>query len=154
MYRWTGLAEFGRAGTTVGVAWDARNGMLLMGIDSARPLDGLFLDGVSPSFVVGAGLFPALSGRGGCRVRWNLGQLPFHRELPPGFLAWKDALRQVKAFLSAVSVQGEKVRAERKHQRAVQSDALLTACVRLEGQGGLDPVEGAGDVAACPVPLP
>ena len=89
-----GRAGFKRAGATVGVAWDAGKGALLVAVDGAA-LAPLFPDGVNPGPVVGAGLFPALSGWGGCRVAWNLGQRPFRHPPPPGFLPCAAAPEQV-----------------------------------------------------------
>ena len=86
--------EFTRAGATVGVAWDAGKGALLVAVDGAA-LAPLFPDGVRPGPVVGAGLFPAVSGCGSCRVGWNLGQLPFRHPPPPGFLPCTAAPEQV-----------------------------------------------------------
>ncbi len=87
VWKSVGLAEFERAGATVGVAWDAGKGALLVAVDGAD-LAPLFPDAVAPGPAVGAGLFPVLSGRGGCRVRWNLGRQAWRHEPPAGFLPW------------------------------------------------------------------
>ncbi len=80
-----GLMKFQHAGATVGVAWDAVAGALLVTVDG-EALNPVFTDGVAPGPVVGVGLFPALSGSDGCRVGWNLGRRPFRHPPPPGFL--------------------------------------------------------------------
>ncbi len=90
-FKEAGLQGFGVAGATVGGAWDAGAGSLLVGVDGTSPLAPLFPDGVAPGPVIGAGLFPALSGKDGCRVRWNMGQRPFRHAPPPSFLPWADA---------------------------------------------------------------
>ena len=79
-----GLAGFQRAGALVGVAWDAAAGALLVSVDGSA-LAPLFSSGVAPGPAVGAGLYPAVSGEEGCRVRWNA-QGPFRHAPPPGFL--------------------------------------------------------------------
>ncbi len=80
-----GLTGFHRKGATVGVAWDAAAGALLLTVDGA-PLESLFPAGVAPGAAVGAGLFPVVSGMGGYCVRWNAGQRPFRHGPPEGFL--------------------------------------------------------------------
>jgi hypothetical protein len=85
-----GRADFKRAGATVGLAWDAGAGALLVAVDGADPTQ-LFPEGLKAGPVVGAGLFPALSGKGGCRVGVNLGQRPFRYAPPAGFLACSSA---------------------------------------------------------------
>ena len=69
----------------MGVAWDWVAGALLVAVDGAA-LTPLFPDGVKPGPTVGAGLFPAVSGMGGCRVLWNVGHRPFRHGPPLGFL--------------------------------------------------------------------
>ncbi len=59
-----------RRGAKLCVAWDSDAGSLLVGVDGAAPTN-LFPTGVTPGSAVGVGLFPALSGWGGCRVRCN-----------------------------------------------------------------------------------
>ncbi len=93
------------------VAWDAGEGggTLLVGVDSAA-LQPLFPKDVKPCSAVGVGLFPALSGWGGCRVRCNLGRdlgrRPFKYGPPEGFHPYstvvpaQDAACQVLACLS------------------------------------------------------
>jgi hypothetical protein len=85
-----GLAGFCRSGATVGLAWDAGAGALLMAVDGADPKP-LFPTGLQAGLAVGVGLFPALSGRDGCRVGVNLGQRPFRHAPPAGFLACSSA---------------------------------------------------------------
>ena len=75
------------------VAWDASSGVLLASVDGAA-LQPLFPYGVAPGPAVGACLFPALSGSGGCRVRVNLGSLPWRHAPPEGFLPWAAFLGQ------------------------------------------------------------
>ncbi len=98
-----GLAQFKRAGATVGLAWDARAGALLVAVDGADPMP-LFLEGLKAGPAVGAGLFPALSGREGCQVGVNLGLRPFRHAPPAGFLpcfsAALAALEQVAIFFA------------------------------------------------------
>ena len=89
-----GLADFQRAGAHVGVAWDAAAGALLVSVDGSA-LAPLFPSDVAPGAAVGAGLFPAVSGKGGCRVRWNAGGRPFRHPPPPGFLPCTQAPGQV-----------------------------------------------------------
>ncbi len=78
-------AKFDRAGAFVGVAWDATAGALLVSVDGSA-LAPVFPSDVAPGPVVGAGLYPAVSGQEGCRVRWNVGQHSFRHPPPPGFL--------------------------------------------------------------------
>jgi hypothetical protein len=78
-------AGFQRAGAHVGVAWDAAAGALLVSVDGSD-LAPLFPTGVAPGPAIGAGLYPAVSGSLGCRVRWNAGRQPFRHAPPPGFL--------------------------------------------------------------------
>ncbi len=85
-----GRADFKRAGAAVGLAWDAGAGALLVAVDGADPKP-LFPEGLKAGPVVGAGLFPALSGKDGCRVGVNLGQRPFRHAPPAGFLACSSA---------------------------------------------------------------
>jgi hypothetical protein len=73
--------------------------MLLVAINGAT-LKTLFPKGVAPGSTVGAGLFPALSGGGGCQVKWNLGHQPF-RIQPAGFRPWAFAATQGKRNLGA-----------------------------------------------------
>ncbi len=153
-WRNAGLAGFRRAGATVGLAWDAGSGAVLAGVDGASPLVPLFPDSVAPGPVIGAGLFPALSGKGGCRVRWNLGQRPFRHAPPPGLLPFIDAAlgqvdRMRASALTSLCDAG----------RAAQCDQPLTVCGRVRAwgvlQGGADLVEGRdGDAVPCPVSLP
>ena len=75
----------------MGVAWDTEAGALLVAVDGAE-LAPIFPDGVTPGAAVGAGLFPAVSGRDGCRVRLNVGQRAFRHGPRAGFLGW--ALQQ------------------------------------------------------------
>ena len=84
-----GLAGFERAGAHVGVAWDAAAGALLVSVDGSA-LAPLFSSGVAPGAAVGAGLYPAVSGSNGCRVRWNA-QGPFRHAPPDGFLPFAAA---------------------------------------------------------------
>ncbi len=77
--------QFQRAGAHVGVAWDAAAGALLVSVDGSA-LAPLFRSGVAPGPAVGAGLFPAVSCRYGCRLRWNAGRQPFRHAPPHGFL--------------------------------------------------------------------
>ncbi len=72
------------------MAWDADAGALLAAVDGADPKP-LFPKGLKPGPAVGAGLFPALSGKRGCRVGVNLGQLPFRHAPPAGFLPCSSA---------------------------------------------------------------
>jgi hypothetical protein len=72
-------------GATVGLAWDAGAGALLVAVDGKDPTP-LFPEGLKPGPAVGVGLFPALSGQDGCRVRVNLGLLAFRHAPPAGFL--------------------------------------------------------------------
>jgi hypothetical protein len=95
-----GQAGFARAGATVGLAWDAGAGALLVAVDGADPTP-LFPEGLKPGPAVGAGLFPALSGSEGCRVDVNLGQRPFRHTPPAGFLPCSSA---VPAALEQVCV--------------------------------------------------
>jgi hypothetical protein len=85
-------AGFGRVGATVRVAWEVKTNMLLVAINGAK-LMPLIHKGVVPGSTVGAGLFPAISGGGGCQVRWNLGQQRFRYELPQEYLPWASANR-------------------------------------------------------------
>jgi hypothetical protein len=89
-----GLPNFMRAKSIVGIAWDVKKGALLVAVDDSV-LTPLFREGVQPGPAVGAGLFPVLSGRAGCRVAYNLGQRKFKKELPTGFRPCSDALKQV-----------------------------------------------------------
>jgi hypothetical protein len=73
----------------VGVAWDAAAGALLVSVDGSAPVP-FFPSGVAPGPAVGAGLYPAVSGGDGCRVRWNVGG-PFRHPPPPGFLPFAAA---------------------------------------------------------------
>ena len=82
-------AKFERAGAFVGVAWDAAAGALLVSVDGSAPAP-LFSSGVAPGAAVGAGLYPAVSGEDGCRVRWNA-QGPFRHAPPDGFLPFAAA---------------------------------------------------------------
>ena len=75
--------EFDRAGALVGVAWDATAGALLVSVDGSD-LVTLFPSGIAPGPAVGVGLFPAVSGKDGCRVRWNV-RGPFRHPPPDGF---------------------------------------------------------------------
>jgi hypothetical protein len=95
-----GQAGFERAGATVGLAWDAGAGALLVAVDGADPKP-LFPEGLKAGPAVGAGLFPALSGSEGCRVDVNLGQRPFRHTPPAGFLPCSSA---VPAALEQVCV--------------------------------------------------
>ena len=79
-----GGANFKLVGAQVGVAWDAAAGALLVSVDGSA-LAPLFPSDVAPGAAVGAGLYPAVSGEEGCRVRWNA-QGPFRHAPPPGFL--------------------------------------------------------------------
>ncbi len=81
----SGLA-FDSPGSTVGVAWDADAGALLAAANG-EALAPIFPDGLKSGPAVGTGLFPALSGCGGCRVGFNLGQRPFRHPPPSGFLS-------------------------------------------------------------------
>jgi hypothetical protein len=72
------------------VAWDGSSGSLLASVDGAA-FQPLFPGGVAPGPVVGAGLFPAVSGIHGCRVRVNLGSRPWRHAPPDGFLPWAQA---------------------------------------------------------------
>ncbi len=96
-----------RKGATVGVAWDAENGALLVGIDGAA-LAPLFSEGVEPGPAVGAGLFPALSGVGRCRVLCNLGcdlqRRPFRHEPPAGFLPCAASISSAPDHVTACPV--------------------------------------------------
>ena len=78
-----GGKNFDRAGALVGVAWDATAGALLVSVDGSDPV-ALFPSGIAPGPAVGAGLFPAVSGQDGCRVRWNAAG-PFRYPPPDGF---------------------------------------------------------------------
>jgi hypothetical protein len=82
--------KFPRVGATVGVAWDAGAGSLQVAVDGAN-LFPLFPDGLRPGLSVGAGLFPAMSGSGGCRVGFNLGGRPFRHPPAGGFLPCAEA---------------------------------------------------------------
>jgi hypothetical protein len=77
---------FDEPGCTVGVAWDAHAGALLAAANG-KALAPVFPDGLKPGPAVGTGLFPALSGCLGCRVRFNLGQCPFRHPPPEGFVS-------------------------------------------------------------------
>ncbi len=81
---------FKRNGATIMVAWDSSSGELLASVDGAA-LRPLFLDGVAPGPVVGTGLFPAVSGYGGCRVLVNVGSRPWRHAPPECFLPWAQA---------------------------------------------------------------
>jgi hypothetical protein len=88
-----------RKGVTVGVAWDAVAGALLVAVNGAA-LAPVFSEGLNPGPAVGAGLFPALSGKG-CSVKYNLGKRPFQHTPPSGLhpcaaaahwqVAWRHA---------------------------------------------------------------
>ena len=96
-YKNDGRVKFQEVGAIVGVAWDAVAGSLLVGVNGAD-LVPLFPQALAPGSVVGAGLFPALSGEKGCRVGWNLGRdlarRPFRHPPPAGFLPCADAAAQ------------------------------------------------------------
>ena len=87
MYSNAALARFDHAGATVGVAWDAAAGALLVAVDGAA-FAPAFSAGIAPGAIVGSGLFPVLSGKGGCRVRLNLGQRPFCHSPPSAFVSF------------------------------------------------------------------
>ncbi len=82
------------------MAWDEAAGALLVAVDGAAR-EPLFPDGVAPGEAVGAGLFPALSGQDGCRVRWNLGQRPFAHPPPFAFLPCAPEQVLVRACVRA-----------------------------------------------------
>ncbi len=69
-----------RSGTTVGLAWDGA-GALLVSIDGAAFV-AAFSDCVLPGAVAGAVLFPAFSGSGGSKIRYNLGGRAFQNAPP------------------------------------------------------------------------
>ncbi len=60
------------AGKTLGVALDLDAGTMLVSVDCAG-WTVAFADGCAPGAAVGAGLFPAISGQRGARVRCNWG---------------------------------------------------------------------------------
>jgi hypothetical protein len=70
---------------------------MLVGVDGSA-LQTLFLGDVRPGSTVGVGLFPALSGWGGCRVRCKLGRdlglRPFRHAPPAGYLPCAAATAQ------------------------------------------------------------
>ena len=74
------------AGKTLGIAVDLDAGTMLVSVDGAAWADA-FDAACAPSAAVGAGLFPALCGSGGVRVRCNWGAdaaRPMTRSPPSG----------------------------------------------------------------------
>jgi hypothetical protein len=68
-----GFSGFLRENATVGIAWDDSDGKVLVSIDGSTFSNIPFPEPVTPNVAAGAALFPVISGRGGCRVRHNLG---------------------------------------------------------------------------------
>jgi hypothetical protein len=100
------MPTFMRAKAMIGVAWDVEAGALCVAVDGSD-FKTLFREGVKPGHEVGAGLFPDLSGREGCRVAYNLGQREFKHQMPTGFRRCAALLQQVPkpCMLSCVSMR-------------------------------------------------
>ena len=68
-----GISGFFREGATVGMAWDDSDHKILVSVDGSTFADIPFPDPVTTNTVVGAALFPVLSGKGGCKIKHNMG---------------------------------------------------------------------------------
>ena len=68
-----GISGFLHEGATVGIAWDGSEHKLLVSVDGSSFTEIQFPRPVTPDTVVGAALFPIFSGRGGCKIKHNMG---------------------------------------------------------------------------------
>ena len=93
-----GLSGFLYEGATVGMAWDGIDHQLLVSVDGSAFTDIPFPDPVSPSTAVGAALFPIFSGRGGCKIKHNMGgkQYSFLHDPPsPDYISCAEAQKEL-----------------------------------------------------------
>ena len=82
-----GASGWFAAGKTLGLALDLEAGALLVSVDGAEWAAAPFSHPCKPGADAGAGLFPALSGAVGARVRCNWGvdtRRPMRHAPPPG----------------------------------------------------------------------
>jgi hypothetical protein len=82
-----GASGWSAAGKTLGLALDLEAGALLVSVDGAEWAPAPFSHPCKPGADAGAGLFPALSGFLGARVRCNWGvdaRRPMRHAPPPG----------------------------------------------------------------------
>lgn len=92
-----GLSGFLLEGATVGMAWDDIDHKLLVSVDGSAFADIPFHNPVTPNTVVGAALFPVFSGRGGCKIKHNMGgrQRSFVHDPPsPDYISCVEAQQQ------------------------------------------------------------
>jgi hypothetical protein len=103
-----GLSGFLYEGATVGVAWDGSDHKLLVSVDGSAFTDIPFPDPVRPNTAVGAALFPIFSGRGGCKIKHNMGgkQYRFLHDLPsPDYISCAEAQTQ-QVELAIIQTRG------------------------------------------------
>ncbi len=99
-----GQSGFLHENVTVGMAWDYAEGALFFSLDGSSFVKIPFPDPVVPDLVVGAALYPVFSGRGGCKVKYNMGdnQRKFlHAPPTPDYISCAQAQQlQVKYVCS------------------------------------------------------
>jgi hypothetical protein len=78
-----GVSGFLHEGATVSIAWDGIEKKLLFSVDGSTFTDIPFSDPVTPNTSVGAALFPIFSGRGGCKIKHNMGRNQYNFKHDP-----------------------------------------------------------------------
>ena len=92
-----GISGFLHEGATVGIAWDGRDNKILVSVDGSAFTDIPFPDPVTPNTVVGAALFPVFSGRGGCKIKHNMGEKQYnflHDPPSPDYISCAEAQKE------------------------------------------------------------